>query len=70
MKDTIQKAEKVASLLREYESTKYRLEEIGKHSFGWGTSCYDIDEYLRPVAKSFLEAKLARLERDISSSVA
>ena len=60
-------AKKVEQILRKIKETTIQLKKIDEHSFGFGTSFYDIDEFLRPIVKVFLYAKLKTLEDDLNN---
>lgn len=61
----IENAEKVSILLKQIKEVESQLKELPKHSFWFGTSYSDIDDYLRPHAKFFLEAKLEKLKSEL-----
>lgn len=66
---TKQKAEKIKFALHGIEDTQHQLNYLHKHSFGFGTSFRDIDEFLRPITKMFLESKQRRLEIELEKEL-
>lgn len=55
-------AKEVSWILQDIEVAEIQLKKLDKHSFGFGTSYRDIDDYLRPQAKFYLEAKIEKLK--------
>ena len=59
-------AKTASTLINDISTVETQLKRIDNHSFGFGTSYYDIDNFLRPITKTFLKAKLFNLERKLN----
>jgi hypothetical protein len=65
----IENARSVSCLVRDLEYVERMIEGIRSHSFGFGTSQVDVDEFLRPIALEFLKKKKENLEIKIESMI-
>ena len=64
---TIEQAKDVRCLLYDSEIVKSQLNKIDNHSFWFWTSFNDIDEFLRPLCKIYLQNKLNLLNEVLAN---
>ena len=61
----LENAEKLKLVIEELKDYKSLLERLEHHSFGFGTSYYKFDDFLRPQAELFIKSKITELEKEI-----
>ena len=58
-------AQRAIHLKNDIDTTRRQIKNLKGHSFGFGTSFYDIDNALRPLAKIYLDSKLKTLINEL-----
>ena len=62
----IEKAKEIIKIISEIEETEYNLKTVDNHSFWFWTKYIDIDDYLKPIIKQFLENKIYKLKEKLN----